>query len=98
MRCRQSEARRWQLNGIEITNCKFIDNNTQNTNKPQVNLTVGGANSVSIENCEFTGAQRTNVGAVAVANMAGIAGDNIVWISGNTIRDHRYGQSLSTVE
>lgn len=78
-------------NGIEITNCKFIDNNTKNTNKPQVNLTVGGANSVSIENCEFTGAQRTNVGAVAVANMAGIAGDNIVWISGNTIRDHRYG-------
>ena len=78
-------------NGIEITNCKFIDNNTKNTNKPQVNLTVGGANSVSIENCEFTGAQRTNVGAVAVANMSGIAGDNIVWISGNTIRDHRYG-------
>ena len=78
-------------NGIEITNCKFIDNNTQNTNKPQVNLTVGGANSASIENCEFTGAQRTNVGAVAVANMAGIAGDNIVWISGNTIRNHRYG-------
>ncbi len=78
-------------NGVAIYNSTFTDNNTANSNKPQINLTVGGDNYIIIENSKIIGAQRTMVGGIAVANMIGIEGDNNVYMEGNEIRDNRYG-------
>jgi len=78
-------------NGITIDNCRFVDNNNKNANKPQVNLTVGGNNPVIIKNSTFVGAQRTKVGAIAVSNMMSLQGEHIVVIENNDIRGHRYG-------
>lgn len=77
--------------GCYIENCTFIDNNTKNSNKPQINITVGGDNEVIIKGCTLTGAQRTKVGAISVSNMMGLTGSNIVTIEDNDIRGHRYG-------
>ena len=81
-------------NGIEIDNCTFTDNNTSNTNKPQVNLSAPGALKVVVKNSQFNGAERTMVGALAIANMMSVAGDNVVEIVNNDIKDHRYGVTL----
>lgn len=77
--------------GLNIKDCKFIDNNTSNTNKPQVNLTVGGNLPVVIEDCVFTGAGRNMVGGIGVANLTMGQGENRVIIRNCEIRDHRYG-------
>lgn len=78
-------------NGVAIYNSTFTDNNTANSNKPQINLTVGGDNYIVIDGCKVTGAQRTMVGGIAIANMIGIEGDNYVYMEDNEIRDNRYG-------
>lgn len=77
--------------GCIIENCTFIDNNTKNANKPQINITVGGDNEVIIKGCTLTGAQRTKVGAIAISNMYALEGANKVTIENNDIRGHRYG-------
>ena len=77
--------------GVLIKNCVFEDNNTKNMNRPQVNLTVGGNQSVEVVNNTFVGAKREKVGAVAVSNMLGIQGTNKVRIEGNDARYHRFG-------
>ncbi len=76
--------------GIEIVNCLFEDNNTANSNKPQINITSGGDNDIIIKDCKLIGAQRTKVGAISVANLLGLGGNNNVTIEGCEIRDHRY--------
>ncbi len=77
--------------GLLIEDCVFTDNNTKNSNKPQINITVGGDQDVIIRNCTLKGAQRTKVGAIAVSNMMTLSGANNVLIEGCDIRDHRYG-------
>lgn len=77
--------------GIHIENCTFTDNNTSNTNKPQLNLTVGGSHNVTVKDCTLTGAGRDKVGGIAVGNLVILGGDNNVIIEGCTIKDHRYG-------
>ena len=74
-----------------MDNCNFYDNNTANSDQPQVNVTVGGDNDIVIRNSTFTGNKRNMVGAIAVANMQNIAGSNNVLIENCKIRDHRYG-------
>lgn len=76
---------------LTIEDCVFNDNNTDNTNKPQINITVGGNNDVIIKNCTLVGGKRTMVGAIAVSNMMALPGTNNVLIEGCDIRDHRYG-------
>ena len=76
---------------LTIENCIFRDNNTENRNKPQVNLTAGGNNDIVIKNSTFEGAQRDKVGGISVSNMMDIAGTNNVLIEGNTLTEHRYG-------
>lgn len=77
--------------GLNIKGCKFFDNNTANTNKPQVNLTVGGNLPVVIEDCVFIGEGRNLVGGIGVANLAAGAGENMVIIRNCEVRNHRYG-------
>lgn len=77
--------------GLVIDNCTFKDNNTDNSNKPQVNVSAGGDNDIVIKNSTFKGAERNKVGAISVANMLSTPGTNKVYIENNTITDHRYG-------
>lgn len=79
-------------NGIIVENCYLNNNVTENRNKPQLNLTVGGPDSVIIRNCEIIGnPEHTKVGGIAVANMLGISGTNNILIEGCTIKENRYG-------
>lgn len=77
--------------GLNIKGCTFTDNNSSNTNKPQLNLTVGGSLPVVIDDCVFEGAGRDKVGAIGVGNLLAANADNKVYISNCDIRDHRYG-------
>lgn len=78
-------------NGLHVENCKFINNNTQNTNKPQLNLTVGGDLPVVIKDCEIIGTGLNMVGGIAIGNMLSLEGTNEVTIEGCSIKNHRYG-------
>ena len=77
--------------GIIIRNCLFWHNTTDNRNKPQINLTVGGDYDVLIADNEVIGGQFTMSGGIALSNMMGLAhtGTNIV--ENNYIADNRYG-------
>lgn len=76
--------------GMRIENCYFFDNNTSNTNKPQLNLIGGGDESIIIRNCTFLGTGRTMVGAIGFMNYY-VPGENLVLIENNLIQNHRYG-------
>lgn len=77
--------------GIGIYDCVLTDNNTENSNKPQINITTPAGNGPTVISGNIiTGTGRNMVGGISVSNMmGGEMGD--VEISGNTIRDHRYG-------
>ena len=77
--------------GITIRNCLFWHNTTDNRNKPQINLTVGGDYNVLIADNQVIGGQFTMSGGIALSNMMGLAhtGTNIVEY--NYIADNRYG-------
>lgn len=77
--------------GVIIENCYFYDNNTENANKPQLNITVGGDRDIVIKNNIILGNERNKVGAISVSNMLGASGSNNVLIEGNDMRKHRYG-------
>lgn len=80
--------------GMGIYGCVFNDNNTDNSNKPQINITTPAENGPTVISGNIiNGARRNMVGGIAVANMlGGELGD--VDISGNTIRDNRYGINI----
>ena len=75
---------------IIIRNCLFWHNTTSNRNKPQINLTVGGAYDVLIEDNDVIGGQFTMSGGIGLSNMVGLGhtGTNIV--KNNYIADNRY--------
>lgn len=77
--------------GLTVDNCTFVDNNTSNTNKPQINVTVGGDNDIKILNSTITGAERTKVGGISVGNMLSLAGANNALIENCNITKNRYG-------
>ena len=77
-------------NGMAILNCSFYDNNTQNTNKPQINLISGGDAPVYIQQCSIIGTGRDMVGGIGFMNYMN-PGDNNIYIEGNTIANCRYG-------
>lgn len=74
-----------------IEDCELFDNNSENSNKPQLNLTVGGDNPVVVRGCTITGTGRTKVGGIAVSNLLVGEGSNKVYIENNTISENRYG-------
>lgn len=76
--------------GLRIENCYFYDNNTSNSNKPQLNLIGGGNDSIVIRNCTFVGTKRTMVGAIGFMNYY-VPGSNVYLLENNVIQDHRYG-------
>ena len=77
--------------GVIIRNCYLYDNNTGNSNRPQLNITVGCDYDVEITGNTIIGTERTKVGAISVANMLGLAGTNKAIIKGNRMMKNRYG-------
>ena len=77
--------------GIIIRNCLFWHNTTDNRNKPQINLTVGGDYDVIIENNNVIGGQFTLSGGIALSNMMGLSHSGYNIIRNNYIADNRYG-------
>ena len=77
--------------GIIIRDCLFWHNTTDNRNKPQINLTVGGDYDVLIADNEVIGGQFTLSGGIGLSNMMGLAHSGINIIENNYIADNRYG-------
>lgn len=77
-------------NGMIVTSCTFYDNNTQNTNKPQLNLISGGDAPIVVEYCSIVGTGRNMVGGIGFMNYMN-PGSNHIVLTGNTIIGHRYG-------
>lgn len=77
--------------GVTISNCYFYNNNTSNSNKPQINITVGGDLPIAISNCYIKGGDLNKVGGIAIGNMLQIPGENKVLITDCEIIENRYG-------
>ena len=77
--------------GIIIRNCLFWHNVTNNSNKPQINLTVAGDYDVTIIDNDVIGGQFTKSGGIGVSNMMGLSHSGKVYIENNYIADNRYG-------
>lgn len=73
-----------------ISDCTFIENNTANSNRPQINLGPSGTDTIRILNNLIQGnPENVKVGGIAVTSFFG--GESHAIISGNEIRDNRYG-------
>lgn len=73
-------------------NNSLIKNSATASNRPQINVTVGGDYKVEIIGNTIVGpGEITKNGGIAVANMLGIGGPNEVLIEGNKVSDCRYG-------
>lgn len=81
--------------GIVIKNSTFIANNTQNSNRPQINLTSYGTENVEILNNVIQGGHFTTVGGIAVSNMMSYAYSNKVVVKGNIVKENRYGITMT---
>lgn len=82
------------LTGIEIENCYLKNCVTSNTNRPYLNLTVGGDNPVVVKNNTIIGAKLNMPGAITVANLLSLNGDNKVTVEGNYAENCRYGINI----
>lgn len=69
----------------------LYDNNTNNTNRPQINMGPSGDGTIEIVGNVIIGAQRSKVGGIGVANLLGVSGVNNVIISDNFVNNCRYG-------
>lgn len=76
---------------LTFTNNYLFDNNTDNANRPQINMGPAGDGSIIITNNTIIGTQRSKVGGIAVANLLGVTGENNVIISNNYVTACRYG-------
>ena len=77
--------------GVTVKGCTFHQCNTGNSNRPVINLTIGGDNEVVIENNTIYGGKFTMVGGIGVSNMLGLSAANVAKITGNYVQDCRYG-------
>lgn len=76
-----------------ILNCTFTANNTGNSNRPQINLGPSGTDTIRIINNTVVGnPDHTQVGGVAISNFIG--GEAHAIVSGNEVRDNRYGIAM----
>jgi hypothetical protein len=73
-----------------VEGCTFAGNNTLNQNVPQINLGTSGTDTVKILNNRFLRAS-TNSGAIGFLPIGNVQ----VLITGNVIRDNRYGITLA---
>jgi len=83
---------------LVFKNNYLYKNSASASNRPQINVTVGGIGIVEIIDNEVVGpAEITMNGGIAVSNLLGISGVNKVIIKGNKIKDCRYGITTNGV-
>lgn len=76
-----------------IIGCTIEGNNTENSNRPQINLGASGTGLAIIQDNIIIGnPEHDQAGGIAVASLFGVPSN--VWIQGNTVRDNRYGIAL----
>lgn len=82
--------------GLTVRNCVFDRNSTQKRNRPQINVTAGPYD-ILIEGNTVTGiGENTLAGGIAVSNLLGVnIGDAVYTVRNNTIKDNRYGITLT---
>ncbi|ADX67626.1 T9SS type A sorting domain-containing protein [Weeksella virosa] len=80
--------------GLIFENNYLENNNTKNTNRPQINMGPSGENQqIIIKNNTIIGNRdNTRVGGIAVASLVGL--DSFAIIDGNIVKDNRYGITL----
>jgi hypothetical protein len=83
------------VTNLTFKNNYLYDNNTTNTNAPQINVTCAGNAETIITNNTLIGTGRDKVGAIAVANLMGIAGSHTAVIDSNYMTKHRYGITVN---
>ena len=85
--------------GVIMEDCYLFDNNTENANKPQINLTTPAENGPTIvRNNTIIGNKRLKVGGISIANMLGLGMGEVI-VEGNLVQDHRYGmQAMGAME
>lgn len=83
---------------LVFKNNYLYKNSANASNRPQINVTVGGIGIVEVSDNEVVGpAEITMNGGIAVNNFLGISGINKVIIKGNKVRDCRYGITTNGV-
>ena len=87
---------------LQILNCDFDTNTTDDVNAPQINLGPGGNDTIRIVGNEiYTIMAQHYVGGISVADMMGV-GSTKVLLKDNIVKDNRYGynqqgQTISSV-
>ena len=74
-----------------IINNRLYNNVLDNTNNPQINLGIGGTDTIVIEGNRIEGVASTMSGGVAVSNLVGATSPTRILLRGNDILHNRYG-------
>lgn len=74
-----------------IINNRLYNNVLDNTNNPQINLGIGGTDTIVIEGNRIEGVASTMSGGVAVSNLVGATSPTRILLSDNDILHNRYG-------
>ena len=74
-----------------IINNRLYNNVLDNTNNPQINLGIGGTDTIVIEGNRIEGVASTMSGGVAVSNLVGATSPTRILLHDNDILHNRYG-------
>ena len=74
-----------------IINNRLYNNVLDNTNNPQINLGIGGTDTIVIEGNRIEGVASTMSGGVAVSNLVGATSPTRILLHNNDILHNRYG-------
>lgn len=74
-----------------IINNRLYNNVLDNTNNPQINLGIGGTDTIVIEGNRIEGVASTMSGGVAVSNLVGATSPTRILLRDNDILHNRYG-------
>ncbi len=80
---------------VEVRDCYFYHNCTNNRNYPQINLSNGSGMDVVIAGNELIGGQFTRSGGIAVGNMLGLTPYSQAVIENNLVTENRYGITIN---
>ena len=83
---------------LVFKNNYLYKNSANASNRPQINVGVGGVGVVEIIDNEIVGpGEITKNGGIAVSNLYGLSGINKIIIKGNKVKDCRYGITTNGV-
>jgi hypothetical protein len=77
---------------LSFKNNYLLENNTNESNRPQINMGAPGDNLIEIiDNIIIGKGDITKVGGIAVGNLLAAGGENNFVIQGNVVKGNRYG-------